>query len=106
MWGAAVGVLRLLAVAVFAAIWAVPLMAADQPPDRLPDEYTDDGKPVWYPTTKPKPTTQWVPPWIVDAEPVDRLPDDYTDDGKPVWYPIVTPKPIQQSEAEVGGRYF
>jgi len=95
--GRALGVLRsLVPVVVLAAIWVAPSMAADQP-DRLPDDYTDDGKPIWYPTVRPKPTTQWVAPWVAAAQPVDRLPDDYTADGKPVWYATVSPKPIQQS---------
>ena len=82
-------------------------MAGEQPVDRLPDDYTDDGKPIWYPTTvKPNPTPQWVAPWMAAAQPADRLPDDYTDDGKAIWYPIVNPKPIPQWEAEFGGRYF
>ncbi len=36
---------------VLTAIAAQPLMAAD----RLPDNYTGDGKPVWYPLLSPGP---------------------------------------------------
>ena len=43
---------------VFAAIAGSPLKAADIP-DRLPDDYTDDGRPVWYPILDPKPIPQW-----------------------------------------------
>ncbi len=43
---------------VFAAIAGSPLKAADIP-DRLPDDYTDDGIPVWYPILNAKPISQW-----------------------------------------------
>src|SRR2546421_8259257 len=51
---------RILAVfiIVLAAIASQPLRAADIP-DRLPDDYTDGGRPVWYPILTPRPISQW-----------------------------------------------
>jgi hypothetical protein len=37
----------------------MPLAAADLPVDTLPDDYTDDGKPIWFPIVTPKPISQW-----------------------------------------------
>src|SRR6266478_8076065 len=53
---------RILAISilVLVAISTQPVSASDAPiPDRLPDDYTDDGKPVWYPTLTPRPISQW-----------------------------------------------
>src|SRR4051794_18300197 len=35
------------------------LAAADIPIDRLPDDYTDEGKAVYYPVIVPQPIPQW-----------------------------------------------
>lgn len=41
------------------AIGITPLAAADRPIDRLPDDFTDDGKAIYYPILTPKPIAQW-----------------------------------------------
>jgi hypothetical protein len=53
---------RIFAISTFilAAISTQALNAADASvPDRLPDDYTDDGKPLWFPVLNPKPISQW-----------------------------------------------
>src|SRR6266851_162887 len=45
-------------VIVLAASASQSLKAADIP-DRLPDDYTDEGKPVWYPILTPRTIMQW-----------------------------------------------
>src|SRR5437660_3438084 len=56
--GAIRRILAVFIIIVLAAIASQPVKAADIP-DRLPDDYTDDGKAVWYPILTPKPIPQW-----------------------------------------------